>query len=59
MKCMSDAPSYNTENPVGGANRTVAEGFGTNIFVCDGAMVFVVKDGPNTKGSIHSHPEDQ
>ena len=56
---MSDAPSYNTENPVGGASRTVAEGFDTNNFVCDGAMVFVVKDGPNTKGSIHSHLEDQ
>ena len=56
---MSDAPFYNIDNPVGGISRTLAEGIDTNIFVGDGAMVSVVEAGPNAKGSIHSHPEEQ
>ena len=57
MECMSDAPPYNTDNPVGGTSRTVAEGFDISIFVGDVAMVSVVKARPDTKGSIHNHLE--
>ena len=42
-----------------GINRKLADGINTRIFVGDQAMLSVVQLEPNSRGQIHSHPQEQ
>jgi len=61
---MSDAaskhPEFHTLKDLSaGIPRNLAEGIDTRIFVGDQAMLSVVSFEPNSKGNIHSHPQEQ
>ena len=49
--------NVNDENT--GIKRILGEGISTRIFCGDQAMLSIVKIEPNSKGKIHSHPQEQ
>ena len=49
--------NVNDENT--GIKRILGEGISTRIFCGDQAMLSIVTIGPNAKGKIHSHPQEQ
>ena len=42
-----------------GQKRELAPGLNTRIFVGDNSMLSVVSFEPDSKGDVHSHPEEQ
>ena len=42
-----------------GLARELTNGVTTRIFIGDQAMLSVVRIEPNTRGTLHSHPEEQ
>ncbi len=56
---MAEATFFNLHDLTQGIPRTLAEGIKTRIFAGDQAMLSVVRLGPNTSGTLHSHPEEQ
>ena len=49
--------NVNDENT--GIKRILGEGISTRIFCGDQAMLSIVTIKPNSKGKIHSHPQEQ
>ena len=43
----------------GGIQRELAPGLTTNIYPGDHAMLSVVRIGPNCRGTLHHHPQEQ
>ena len=50
---------FNLDNLENGIDRNLAPGIDTTIYCGDQAMISVVRFEPNSKGSVHSHPEEQ
>ena len=50
---------YNLNDRSQGIQRQLTEGIDTRIFVGDESMLSVVAFEPNSKGSIHDHPQEQ
>ena len=49
----------NVNDETTGIKRILGEGITTRIFCGDQAMLSIVTIGPNAKGKIHSHPQEQ
>ena len=49
----------NVNDETTGIKRILGEGISTRIFCGDQAMLSIVTIGPNAKGKIHSHPQEQ
>jgi|TARA_B100001063_G_scaffold175945_1_gene164906 quercetin dioxygenase-like cupin family protein len=59
-KIMSQKDYFNNVNDeTTGIKRILGEGISTRIFCGDQAMLSIVTIGPNAKGKIHSHPQEQ
>ena len=57
---MSQKDYFNNVNDeTTGIKRILSEGISTRIFCGDQAMLSIVTIGPNAKGKIHSHPQEQ
>ena len=57
---MSQKDYFNNVNDeTTGIKRMLGEGISTRIFCGDQAMLSIVTIGPNAKGKIHSHPQEQ
>ena len=57
---MSQKDYFNNVNDeTTGIKRILGEGISTRIFCGDQAMLSIVTIGPNAKGKIHSHPQEQ
>ena len=50
---------YNLDDLTQGLKRKLAPGLNTRIFVGDNLMLSVVEIDGNSKGEVHSHPEEQ
>jgi len=50
---------YNLDDLTQGLKRNLAPGLDTRIFTGDKLMLSVVSFEPNSKGEVHSHPEEQ
>lgn len=50
---------FNINDSELGIKRKLAEGISTNIVFGEQVMVSVVKFEPNSKGTLHHHPEEQ
>ena len=50
---------YNLHDMSQGIARELADGITTRIFPGEHAMLSVVRLEPNTRGKIHSHPQEQ
>lgn len=50
---------YNLNDLTQGLKRQLAPGLNTRIFVGDNLMLSVVEIDPDSKGEVHSHPEEQ
>ena len=50
---------FDLANLEGGIVRQLAEGMTTTVFPGDQAMLSIVEMAPNSKGKIHSHPQEQ
>ena len=50
---------YNLDDLSQGVERELAPGLNTRIFVGDNSMLSFVSFEPNSKGELHSHPEEQ
>jgi quercetin dioxygenase-like cupin family protein len=53
------AEFYNLDDQTQGLRRELAPGLIARIFVGDQSMLSIVNFEPNSKGEIHSHPEEQ
>lgn len=51
--------AFNLHKPRGGLRRQLADGIDAEIFVGHRLMLSVVRAAPGSKGSLHSHPEEQ
>ncbi|NIP76032.1 MAG: cupin domain-containing protein [Xanthomonadales bacterium] len=56
---MSAEHFFNIDSAEGGIPRELAPGVTTTVFPGDQAMVSIVRIEPNTRGSLHHHPEEQ
>lgn len=56
---MSHRHFFHLDRLEGGIARNLAPGVDTTIFSGDQAMISVVRFKPDSKGSIHRHPEEQ
>ena len=56
---MTNPTFFNLHDLSQGIPRALAEGITTRIFAGDQSMLSVVRLGPNTSGTLHSHPEEQ
>lgn len=56
---MDEATFFNLHNMSQGLPRQLAEGITTRIFAGDQSMLSVVRLGPNTSGTLHTHAEEQ
>ena len=57
---MSQKDYFNNVNDeTTGIKRILGEDISTRIFCGDQAMLSIVTIGPNAKGKIHSHPQEQ
>ncbi|MDH3666525.1 MAG: cupin domain-containing protein [Paracoccaceae bacterium] len=56
---MSAEHFFNIDSPEGGIPRELAPGVATTVFPGDQAMISVVRIAPNTRGTLHHHPEEQ
>ncbi len=50
---------YNIDEVNTGINRILGDGISTRIFCGEQAMLSIVSIEANSKGKIHSHPEEQ
>ncbi len=50
---------FNLDDLEAGISRELAPGITTAVYTGDQAMVSVVRIKPNTKGTLHHHPEEQ
>lgn len=50
---------FNLDEMEAGIARELAPGITTTVFTGDQAMVSIVRFAPNTKGTLHHHPEEQ
>lgn len=50
---------FNIESTDGGIERELGPGITTTVFPGEQAMISVVRIAPNTKGTLHHHPEEQ
>ncbi len=50
---------FNINNMEQGIPRKLGEGLSTRIFPGDQAMLSVVRIAPHSKGTLHSHPQEQ
>ena len=50
---------YSLNDLTQGLKRNLAPGLDTRIFIGDKLMLSVVSFEPNSKGDVHSHPEEQ
>lgn len=50
---------YNLDDLTQGLKRELAPGLNSRIFVGDNLMLSVVEIDGNSKGEVHSHPEEQ
>ncbi len=56
---MNPQTLFNIESKDGGIERELAPGITTTIFPGEQAMISIVRIEPNTKGTLHYHPEEQ
>ncbi len=50
---------FNIDEEDQGIHRKLTEGITTRIFCGDQVMLSVVRIKPHTRGTVHSHPEEQ
>ncbi len=50
---------FNINNMEQGISRKLGEGISTRVFPGDQAMLSVVRIAPHSKGTPHSHPQEQ
>ncbi len=50
---------FNIDALEGGIERQLSDNIKATVFVGDQAMISIVEAGPNAKGSVHSHPQEQ
>ena len=50
---------FNIDSDEGGAPRELAPGITTTVFPGEHAMLSIVRIAPNTRGTLHHHPEEQ
>ena len=58
-KSMNEDWNFNYNEERGAIIRTLAEGIKSHVFLGINSMISVVHIDPYTKGTIHSHPEEQ
>lgn len=58
---MSDRPSwlFNLHDETAGIPRALAQGIRARVFAGEQAMLSVVRVEPHSRGTVHSHPEEQ
>jgi len=56
---MAERHFFNIDDPEGGIPRELAPGITTTVFAGDHAMLSIVRMDPNTRGTLHHHPEEQ
>lgn len=56
---MDERHFFNIDRADGGIPRELAPGITTTVFPGEHAMISIVRFAPNSRGTLHHHPEEQ